>query len=890
MPDDTPAAAVAAAASSVAETSAERLHAKGRAALAQGLIRRALKHLCAAADREPDDPAILADLGAAYVAANDPAQARSILRLALAADPFSFTAHVALAEASAALGEDDDAERHHLAALAVALREQTPPEPATAIFATAMAALGDVCFDSGRHDEATRLADAALERRGDCAEALALRARRLRREKRDDEAMAAFAEAIAHKPDLTEARRRLADMLADGHREKDAIEHLLAATRSRPGRPSLELPLARLLRRQNRHDEAAESFRRVLDRHPGEADALRGLAAVYRDQRRYDQALPLARTLVAQEPRNAWAQVQLGNIEAARGHPAEAVAAYRAAQGTESDLPGVADALGDQLIKLDRRAEAAAAYGVAAAEHPKDAALLGKIAGLHAGLGNDGEAVVWYRRRLAVADDPAARALLARVLLAAGRWDEALAEFDRLAQAKRADLAQPPWTGKTVKGKAVLVHTDGIEVAEEIRFMGAVGRLLATKAEVILECAPERASLWQAVFPKARVIARPSGAHITGAGRISLPALLHRQLVHGRHPAPAQDAFLSILAAAPEPSAERLAQAFAAPPEVAPTGHRPAVPLGDLRDALHRIPRLASARENLVCKRLTGGFHNEIHRVSGPGGDYVMRLPKFPGVGWFFYGEEGHNMKIAHGLGLAPAVHHFDDADGIFLIDFIEGAVLDYKSFLAPHHLEAAAKAFRALHGGPAFLGRYDIFGLIDKNHRRIGDLATSGFTALPGLAERLAEVRRALEANGVPPAPCHNDPIPSNFIAHQGGILIIDWQCSAMTDPHWELGALCAQLNMTPESEAILLAAYFGDADGVGAARVRLYKSACWYYWLTLALAKRGEKAPKEDWEDDLNNSSRRLQRFLSLPEFPGLLDRVRRYRHRPLWNVPTD
>ncbi len=299
-----------------------------------------------------------------------------------------------------------------------------------------------------------------------------------------------------------------------------------------------------------------------------------------------------------------------------------------------------------------------------------------------------------------------------------------------------------------------------------------------------------------------------------------------------------------------------------------------------LRDALHRIPVLAGAVADLSCTPLTGGLQNAIWQVRAPAGEFVLRLERFPAAGWDFYAEECRNAAVAHRAGLTPEILFFDQADGTMLSRFVVGRPLDYATIRERGTLEAIGAAYRTLHAAPPFFGGYDIFQMIDINLSKLAGADLDAETRVAGLAAQIEDWRAILAGNGIPQAPCHNDPVPANFIDTGDGVVMIDWQCSGQADPDWEVGALSAQANLDESEEAVLLAAVYGEGDHPRAWRARLYKLVCRSYWLTLGLARRAEEEPAERWQADVETSGPGLIALLADPGLPHLLAGLRAYR----------
>ncbi len=258
-------------------------------------------------------------------------------------------------------------------------------------------------------------------------------------------------------------------------------------------------------------------------------------------------------------------------------------------------------------------------------------------------------------------------------------------------------------------------------------------------------------------------------------------------------------------------------------------------------DAVCRIPLLAEAVESGGrCEPLLGGFHNTLFRLTGNDDDLVVRLGCFPGLRWDSYEMELRHASVGARSGLAPEVLAADVADGTMVTAFVHGLPMTPDLFRSdPARLRQAALLYRQLHCGPAFFGEYKVFGLIDGLRATIGSSQDipEGFDGLSDLGERIGGVRRLLRATMPSLAPCHNDPAAHNFIGVDGGLRLLDWQCSAQSDPHWELGAFTAEADLSEEQALLFFSTYFGCDNLAVTARVTLHRAVSHYLWLMQSL-----------------------------------------------------
>jgi thiamine kinase-like enzyme len=294
---------------------------------------------------------------------------------------------------------------------------------------------------------------------------------------------------------------------------------------------------------------------------------------------------------------------------------------------------------------------------------------------------------------------------------------------------------------------------------------------------------------------------------------------------------------------------------------------------------LRRIPRFAKSRaEAFRVHALEGGQHNTLFLVEYDGERFVYRLGRRVGDHPNHYEDEAHNARAAARSGVAPEILHFDCDDGSLLYRYIVGRTMDNDRFKDREAVKRAARALRALHAGSLFRSNHTLYTRLDRNRSAIAALSGGLYGALPRIAEAVDRLRRILDAAPVPWMPCHNDPIPENYIDNGTRIQIVDWQCAAMADPHWELGGLAAQAGFKSEQDQALIETYFDRPDDSGVSRVALYKVIVSFYWAVHHLARLAAGEDSERREKGALAWYRHCERLLGAADLGRHVERVTR------------
>jgi len=241
---------------------------------------------------------------------------------------------------------------------------------------------------------------------------------------------------------------------------------------------------------------------------------------------------------------------------------------------------------------------------------------------------------------------------------------------------------------------------------------------------------------------------------------------------------------------------------------------------GELRDelvaALQRVPELAG--RELAFAALSGGITNRNFLVTVPGvlARFVLRLA----------GNDTHLLGIsrevehaatvaAAGVGVGPEVVAFIRPEGYLVTRFIEGSPVPAEAVHRPETLRRVADSLRRVHDGPAIPGLFVPFRIVEAYRA----LALERGVRIPPEYELAMSIARRIElaflASPIEIRPCHNDLLNANFIDDGHRIRIVDWEYAGLGDPFFDLGNFSVNHDLTPDEDALLLAAHEGAVEG---------------------------------------------------------------------------
>lgn len=173
------------------------------------------------------------------------------------------------------------------------------------------------------------------------------------------------------------------------------------------------------------------------------------------------------------------------------------------------------------------------------------------------------------------------------------------------------------------------------------------------------------------------------------------------------------------------------------------------------------------------------------------------------------------SMAIAAAAGIAPVLHHADEAERVAVLDFVDECPLAAypggRAALATALGELLAQ-LQATPPFPPFMAYPDIVQRLWAHVCRTGLFAPG---ALDPHTERLDRIRAGLRREAVRPVSSHGDPVPRNILFDGRRLWLIDWESACANDPLVDAAIMLDNLAPTPELEGLFLAAWLGRAPG---------------------------------------------------------------------------
>jgi thiamine kinase-like enzyme len=292
----------------------------------------------------------------------------------------------------------------------------------------------------------------------------------------------------------------------------------------------------------------------------------------------------------------------------------------------------------------------------------------------------------------------------------------------------------------------------------------------------------------------------------------------------------------------------------------------------ELDALLDQLPVLAGQPRQL--EELSGGLTNRNIKITMPAATYVARCSvnrtNLLGID---RDNEYYNSKAAAQAGVgAPVIDYRPDL-GILLVGFLEGTTLTNADLQRPDVLARVAAGCRALHAGPRFRDRFNMF---ERQPAYLKVVQENGFripTDYLYYTREFQAVRRILGPAEQATVPCNNDLLAGNFVDTGEKVWLIDYEYSGNNDPCFELGNLGAECGLSTDQLDELVTLYYGHRLRHKTARARLQGIVGKYGWTLWGCIQNSSSSLDFDfWEWAMERYESAVAEFRG-PDFPRLL-----------------
>ncbi|HBW37632.1 choline/ethanolamine kinase family protein [Desulfosporosinus sp. BICA1-9] len=283
--------------------------------------------------------------------------------------------------------------------------------------------------------------------------------------------------------------------------------------------------------------------------------------------------------------------------------------------------------------------------------------------------------------------------------------------------------------------------------------------------------------------------------------------------------------------------------------------------IGRVYKMISEIPYFSNSRINVI-EILPGGITNSNYKVTIDEVTYAVRLAGVGTIEYINRPAEKHNAQVMADMGISATIIYYDETTGNQVCKYIDDSkTLHGEDFKDENYLILAARVFRKYHDGNIeFYCDFNPLKEIDAYIKLLADKNYGFYEGSETMVQKIEEIKELFKKNPPPKAPCHNDPLPVNWLDDKKNFYLIDWEYAGTNDPIFDLAALSIEAEFTEEQEQFLLTQYFGGKQTeqqLGSLVINKFLcDVLWAYWSILQIAMG--KPKEEYWEYGLNRFNR--------------------------------
>jgi thiamine kinase-like enzyme len=257
----------------------------------------------------------------------------------------------------------------------------------------------------------------------------------------------------------------------------------------------------------------------------------------------------------------------------------------------------------------------------------------------------------------------------------------------------------------------------------------------------------------------------------------------------------------------------------------------------------------------IQARPLVGGLLNSNWLVEYGAEKFVMKVF---GVGSENFVDRDLSNKAAaqaQALGISPSIKFYDPAVGAEMFTFLEGYRASTSAdFVRGDFLQGVVGLYEKFNKGQPLPATKTVFDMTDEHIEQGNEVGAIRPADFPWLLHQYTRAKDAFVASGLDLAPCHNDPMPGNFMvrmAADGGIQdmkLIDFEFASNNERAYELGVFVGEVFVDEEDMLPLVEQFYGTARPDLVARVWVQRAVADMKWGSWAVQQR----QLSDWDFD--------------------------------------
>ncbi|MGJ8524991.1 hypothetical protein LMG33818_000699 [Halomonadaceae bacterium LMG 33818] len=268
-----------------------------------------------------------------------------------------------------------------------------------------------------------------------------------------------------------------------------------------------------------------------------------------------------------------------------------------------------------------------------------------------------------------------------------------------------------------------------------------------------------------------------------------------------------------------------------------------------------KLPRWACSQEWLITP-VVGGLSNQNWKLFNGQKAYFVKQFAVGSEAFIDREASAEAQRRAEMLDLAPHLVQQDRETGIEISVYLEGYRPSRSvDFLRDDFLSAAVEWYRRFNTSPPLRNTKHIFAMTDEHLVQSNGLRPILPAAFDFLLSKYEQAKAAFMASGLDLAPCHNDPMPGNFMVYLSDqdhrlldMKMVDYEFASNNERAYELGVFLGEVFVDEMHSQALIEAYYGVYRDALFARVQVARAVADFKWGCWAVQQR----QRTSWDFD--------------------------------------
>ena len=251
--------------------------------------------------------------------------------------------------------------------------------------------------------------------------------------------------------------------------------------------------------------------------------------------------------------------------------------------------------------------------------------------------------------------------------------------------------------------------------------------------------------------------------------------------------------------------------------------------------------------QKVTRRKLDGGLLNSNWLVNHDGEDFFVKI--------FGVGSENFvNRQLsfdaaskANGLNISPGIVFFDENLGIEVFQFLNG----YRSstnadFARRDFMAGAIELYRQFNSCDPLPVTKDVFAMTDEHIEQGDEIGAIRPADYGWLLHQYGRAKQAFMASGLDLAPCHNDPMPGNFMVRMSGddsildMKLIDFEFASNNERAYEIGVFLGEIFADEDATLEMIERFYGALRPDLVARTWVARAVADMKWGSWAVQQR--------------------------------------------------